>query len=288
MTLAQTLIQAARIFSLNNIDDWYLEARILLGHILKLSPVELYTQSEQILNQEQIDGFYKLIKRRLNREPTAYITKHKEFYGNGFYVDNRVLIPRPETELLVEQAIEFMKNRTDCFSCPGHHMVVADIGTGCGAIAISLALKLPHLKIYATDISPSALEVARHNSMHHRTTEQITFLQGNLLEPIPEPVDLVAANLPYIKSSELVTLAPEIINFEPIIALDGGRNGLIRVRQILKQAGRKLHRRGRILLEIGIEQEQPVAAMVHRYFKQANFEFIPDLNGINRLVKIDP
>jgi release factor glutamine methyltransferase len=279
MTLTQALQQSARTLSVNGIEDSYIEARVLLGHLTKLSPVQIYTQTEQTLSPEQERGLYKLIERRLRREPTAYIINRREFYGIDFYIDSRALIPRPETELLVDTALAFSKN-----TCPP---IIADIGTGCGAIAISLALNLPQSKIYAADISHSALEVARLNCEHHKVTRQITILQGNLLEPLSEPVDLIVANLPYVRSSELDNLSPEITGFEPRTAIDGGVNGLNYICQLLEQAGGKINPQGCLLMEIGQNQEQEVIHLIHSYLNKVSFAFIPDLNGINRVVKID-
>lgn len=286
MTLAQALQWSARIFNRNAIEDSHIEARIVLGHILKLSPVQLYTQPERPLSQEQVTSLRELIERRLCREPTAYIVKHKEFYGVDFYVDSRVLIPRPETELLVEAAFGFAKSHTNYLSSSGTPFIIADVGTGCGAIAISLALNLSQAKVYATDISLSALEVARLNCESHNVTEQIVLLQGNLLEPIPGPVDLIVANLPYIECSELANLSPEITNFEPRVAIDGGQSGLDQIRQLLEQAKGKIHPLGCLLLEIGQKQETAVVSLINRYLPKARFDFISDLSGIKRVVKI--
>jgi release factor glutamine methyltransferase len=282
MTLTQALQQSARILSVNGIEDSYIEARMLLGHITKLLPVQIYTQTEQTLSQEQERGLYELIERRLRREPTAYIVNRREFYGIDFYIDSRALIPRPETELLVDTALEFSKN-----TYPPSPPLIADIGTGCGAIAISLALNLPHSKIYATDISHSALEVARLNCEHHKVTRQVTLLQGDLLEPVPEPVDLIVANLPYVRSSELENLSPELNRFEPRTAIDGGENGLKCIRQLLEQTKGKINPQGCLLLEIGQNQEQEVTRLINSYLNKVSFTFIRDLNGINRVVKID-
>lgn len=286
MTLAQALQQSAHTLNLQGIEDSHIEARMLLGHILKLSPAQLYAQPEQTLSQKQLNSLQQLIERRLHREPTAYIVKHREFYGNDFYVDSRALIPRPETELLVEEAIEFANSRPN-LSSSEKPLLIADAGVGCGAIAISLALNLPQSKIYATDMSPSALEVARLNCEYHNTTGQIILLQGNLLEPVPEPVDLIVANLPYIKSSELANLSPEIIHFEPSVALDGGQSGLDIIHLFLEQTRGKTHPESCILLEIGQKQEKAVVSLIKHYLPKASFELIPDLNGIRRVVKLD-
>jgi release factor glutamine methyltransferase len=283
MNLAQALQQSAHILSMNGIDDSYIEARVLLSHATNLSPVLIYTEPQQTLSREEEGKLQELIDRRLKHEPAAYILKHREFYGIDFYVDTRVLIPRPETEVLVDTALEFAMSR----SCITRPLLVADIGTGCGAIAISLALNLPGIRVYATDISPSALEVARLNCEYHRVAEQVNLLPGNLLQPLPEPVDLVVANLPYIKNSELPSLSPEIAKFEPRMALDGGRSGLDCIRQLLQQVKKKINTGGCLLLEIGQNQEKEVSRLIHSCLNEVNFRFIVDFNGINRVVKIE-
>ncbi len=283
MTLAQALQQSAHILSSNGIDDSHIEARMLLGYTTKLSPVQIYTHPERTLSQEQQVKLQELVERRLCHEPAAYIVNHREFYGIDFYVDSRVLIPRPETELLVDMALEFARSSS---TYPVRPLLIADIGTGCGAIAISLAINIPQSKIYATDISLSALEVARLNCECHNATDRITLLQGNLLEPLSGPVDLIIANLPYIKSSDLVTLSHEITKFEPKMAIDGGESGLDYISQLLEQAGGRIKNRGCLLLEIGQNQEKEVSYLILSSLKKVNFEFISDLNGIERVVKI--
>jgi release factor glutamine methyltransferase len=283
MTLAQALQQSAYVLSANGIEDSHIDARMLLGHAANLSPVQIYTEPEQRLSREEKDKLQKLIRRRLQHEPTAYILKHKEFYGIDFYVDSRVLIPRPETEILVDAALKFAGSRR-YLTGP---LLVADIGTGCGAIAISLALNLPGSKVYATDLSSSALEVAKLNCENHKVTEQVTLLSGNLLQPLPEPVDLILANLPYIKNSELPSLSPEIAKFEPRMALDGGRNGLDYIRQLLEQVKEQINTGGCLLLEIGRNQEKDVSRLIQSCLNEVNSRFIADFNGINRVVKID-
>jgi len=284
MTLAQALQQSARTLSSNGIDDSHIEARMLLGYTTKLSPVQIYTHPERTLGQEQEMKLQELVERRLCHEPAAYIVNHREFYGVDFYVDSRVLIPRPETELLVDMALEFARGSN---TYPVRPLLIADIGTGCGAIAISLAINIPQSKIYATDISLSALEVARLNCECYNVTDRITLLQGNLLEPLSGPVDLIIANLPYIKSSDLVTLSPEIIQFEPSLAIDGGESGLNYISQLLEQAGGRINNRGCLLLEIGQNQKKEVSYLIRSSLKKVNFEFISDLNEIERVVRID-
>ncbi len=273
--------------SINNIEDAHLEARILLSHVLQQSPTDLYSKPEYSLSPEQQQKLQELVKRRLQREPSAYLINHKEFFGLDFHVDHSALIPRPETELLVEETLKFVQSHINNLVDLVKPLVIADIGTGCGNIAISLALNSNDTKIYAVDISPSALEVASLNCHTHNVTDQIILLQGNLLEPLTETVDVIVANLPYIPTPELAKLSPEIHNFEPMIALDGGRQGLDHIGQLLRQAKEKIHHSCRILLEIGADQEKSVATLITEHLPNATFEFIPDWNGIKRIIGIN-
>jgi release factor glutamine methyltransferase len=227
------------------------------------------------------------VRRRLGREPAAYILGHCGFYGIDFYVDSRALIPRPETELLVEEAVKLARR----ISCQRKQITIADIGTGCGAIAISLALALPQARIYATDISRSALKVAEANCRRHGVNGQVELRQGNLLEPLPGAVDLIVANLPYVKDCEFVDLSLEIREYEPTIALAGGRDGLDKIQEMLEQMRGKgdVHPGdlpAYVLLEIGQGQGEMVTSLVNEYFPQASIELIPDLGGIERVAKV--
>jgi release factor glutamine methyltransferase len=222
-----------------------------------------------------------LIQRRIRHEPIAYITGHREFFGIEFYLDPRVAIPRPETELLVEQALELANSRFPR-SC-----IIADIGTGCGAIAIALASNLTQAKVYATDISAPALEVAAMNCQRHSLTGQVQLLQGDLLDPIPEPVHLVVANLPYVRDSEIAELSAESRLFEPMIALAGGDDGLKWIRKLLSQAGAKINRDGAILIEIGYDQGLAVTSLAREAFPGAVIRIIPDLDGHDRVVLLE-
>ncbi len=228
MTLKQALSHAREILTANNIEDAPLECELLLRHTLKLSRVELYLDLNHEPSPEQEEIFWHLIRHRLNGEPTAYITGHCEFYGIDFYVDSSVLIPRPESELLVEKALTLAQNHAIA--------TIAEIGTGCGAIAISLALNLPKVKIYATDISTPALKVALFNCQKHGLVNRVCLLQGDMLDPLPKPVNLIVANLPYVKEAEIDTG-----NFEPLLALNGGSDGLDHLRQLCHQLSDKLY-----------------------------------------------
>jgi len=280
--LREALHSVAQTLRKTGIADASVEAELLLGHVLGMSKTQLYTETERGLASAEIKHLWRLVQRRLDHEPTAYILGHCEFYGTDFYVDCHTLIPRPETELLVEKAVELAQR----IFHPGKQTTIADIGTGCGAIVVSLALALPQAKIYATDISASALRVAEINCQRHTVNSQVELLQGNLLEPLPQPVDMVIANLPYIKNYEFKDLNPEIRNFEPTIALAGGKNGLDKIQQMLEQMPKKLNYRACFLLEIGQGQGELVTSLINSYFPQANIELIPDLGGIERVVKV--
>lgn len=281
-SLREALCQTIRTLKAHGIEDSYVEARVILQSVTGLSATEVYAHPERSLTEDEAGLLDELLKRRLSREPLAYITNSKEFYGLNFYVDRRVLIPRPETELLVEAAIAYF---TDGLSA-SHIPLIADIGTGCGAIAVSLAKNLAACKIYATDISPDALEVARLNARRHGVLQRITFLEGSLLEPLPQPVDLIVANLPYVSKTELTDLPPEIREFEPEIALYGGADGLEVITQLLSQVEQKAKPRGCLLLEIGKQHADSVASLVYTSFKNAVLDFLTDMNGIRRVARI--
>jgi len=279
--LREALRSAAGTLSRAGIADAPIEAELLLGCVLRMSRAQLYTVPERSLTLAEADRLRHLVRRRLAHEPTAYILGHSEFYGIEFYVDCRTLIPRPETELLVEKAVELGRHTSQA----GKQITIADIGTGCGAIAISLALALPGPEIYATDISASALQVAQVNCRRHAVDKQVGLLQGNLLEPLPQPVDMVVANLPYIGDCEFKDLSPEVRDYEPTMALAGGEKGLDKIEQMLEQLPGRVNQGGYLLLEIGQGQGETVISLIKNHLPQADMELIPDLGGIERVVK---
>ena len=281
MILREALQSATQTLRRAGIADAFVEAELLLGHVLGMSKTQLYTEPERSLTSEETEHLCHLVRRRLDHEPAAYILGHCEFYGIDFYIDCHTFIPRPETELLVGKAVELAQR----ISHRGKQITIADVGTGCGAIAISLALALSQAKIYATDISASALQVAEINCRRHGVNSQVELLQGNLLEPLPQPVDMIVANLPYIKGCEFGDLSPEIINFEPTVALAGGKDGLDKIQQMLEQMTGKLNYGACFLLEIGQGQGEMVASLISSYFSRASIELIPDWGGIERVVK---
>jgi release factor glutamine methyltransferase len=212
-------------------------------------------------------------------EPLAYLTGTRAFYGRDLIVTPAVLIPRPETEHLVEAALSWAQGRTG--------LRIADIGTGSGAIAVTLAAHLPDAQVWAVDVSPEALAVARQNAMRYNLLDRIVFAPGDLLDPLREtgPLGLIAANLPYIPRAELDTLA--VARHEPRLALDGGVDGLDLIRLLLAQAPAVLAVHGLLLLEIGAGQGMQVARMARDAFLDAQVQVIPDYAGHERVVRIE-
>jgi release factor glutamine methyltransferase len=272
----QALAGARRALTEAGIAEASLEGEVLLRHALGTDRAGLFASPEAELTPEQATALTEIVRRRSNGEPAAYITGHREFYGLDFKVNRHVLIPRPETELLVEKTIEIARNRDN--------FTIADIGTGCGAIAVSLAVHLPQALIYATDISPQALEVARENAAEHGVADRITFLQGNLLEPLPGPVDLIIANLPYVRREELTPDSQ--LAREPALALDGGEDGLTGIRALVGQTGGKLKPGGAVLVEVGLGQSGASAELLRGAFPGGSIEVYQDLSGIARAVAL--
>jgi len=251
------------------------EGQYLVAAFLGVGLADLSAHPERTVIDES--GFRLWLKERTEGKPLAYLSNRRDFYGRTFYLDERVLIPRPETELLVEEVISMAQKmyRGDC--------AIADIGTGSGCIAITLALELPRARLWATDLSGSALEVARRNALDHAVEGRITFLEGDLLDPLPGPVDLLVANLPYVSSA---WLAGELsLAFEPRQALDGGKDGTDLLRRLMLLLPSYLRSSGSALLEIG--EEQAFLAEWAQQHMGGTATVLPDLAGKPRLIRMN-
>jgi release factor glutamine methyltransferase len=249
-----------------------------------LSLGRAYPERELTPTQEQ--RYLELLERRAQGEPVAYLTGHKEFYGLDFIVDPRVLIPRPETELLVEIALQISRQKI----ASGHLPIAADIGTGSGAIPIALAVSEPRLPyLYATDISEEALAVAALNCQRHHVEQRVHLLQGDLIAPLPEPVDVLTANLPYVGTSEIAVLTPDVYDYEPHLALFSGPEGLDLIERFLKDVAKSdvLKAEGVVLLEIGYQQRERVEKLIHGLWPQARLGVYKDYAGWDRVVQVD-
>lgn len=281
----QQLTQARQTQKLP-VENPLLDAQVLLAYVLGKERSYLYTYPEQELEACQETRWHALLARRAQGEPMAYLVGSKEFYGLEFMVDQRVLIPRPETELLVEAALKICRQRLN----HGHAPIVADIGTGSGAIPISLAVQEPSLPyIYALDVSAGALAVARLNCERHHVEERVRLLQGNLLAPLPEPVDLLLANLPYVGTTEQATMLPDVLYYEPHLALFSGPDGLDLLQRLMRETAQnaKLQACAVLLLEIGYQQREVLTRLANEIWPQAHVSCIRDYAGWDRVLCIE-
>ncbi|MBI4994198.1 peptide chain release factor N(5)-glutamine methyltransferase [Candidatus Peregrinibacteria bacterium] len=271
-----------------------LEAEILLADCLGISREQIFTHPQSEISPENFKKFNKNCVYRARGKPLAYLTHHKEFFGLDFYVDERVLIPRPETELLVECS---MLNVV----CRGRDSVICDIGTGSGCIAIALAKNLPRAKITAVDISSGALEVARKNAKTHGVENRIEFIKSDLMEKISDRnFDIIVANLPYIAEEEKYSVGKEVLDYEPKNALFSGKTGLELFEKLFQQlksyklqattplsggqASYKLQATSyKLICEIGFNQRPSIEKLIQRYFGNVDVEWKQDLAGIDRV-----
>lgn len=261
-----------------------LDGQVLLGHVLGRPRAWLLAHPEARLSPAELDTLEQYTARLEQGEPLPYVLGHWEFYGLDFLVSPAVLIPRPETELLVEQALAWLAVH------PGPRLAV-DVGTGSGCIAVSLAVHAPGLTVVAVDISLAALRIVQANARRHGVASRVLCLQADLLPPFVRPCDLLAANLPYIPAGEVPGL--RVSRWEPLLALSGGADGLDLISGLLAAAPGRVASGGRILLEIGASespaagQGPAVAALARAAFPSASVQVLPDLAGKNRLVLID-
>jgi release factor glutamine methyltransferase len=265
------------------VDSPRLAAQVLLAHALNISRTGLAALSPQHLVPAL--PFQSLVDRCASGEPLAYVIGHKEFYDLDLICDSRALIPRPETELLVETIFNFQLPTTDN-QLPITDYRFADIGTGTGCIAVTLAKHLG-ARGYATDVSPEALALAQCNAERNAVSDRITFLCGDLLGPLPGPVHVVAANLPYVTTPEWEALPGHIRLREPRLALDGGQDGLDLMRRLLAQAPEYVLPGGKLALEIGATQGQAVVDLAQQAFPGARIALKQDYAGLDRLVVIE-
>ena len=260
-----------------------LEAEVMVMDVMRMPRQAIFAEQETLVSEQQQASLDEIVRRRLTREPLAYILNYREFYGVNLLVNSDVLIPRPETETMVEHAL-FMA----LMGMESRELIIADIGTGSGAVAVNLAIHLPAARIYATDAFDATLDVAAYNIRMHNVADRVSLLKGDLLEPLPEPVDVIAANLPYLPTERIPTLQPEV-QWEPAAALDGGADGLDLVRRLITQAatGGRIKAHGVILLEMDPEQFPVAEQAVADAFPEAEVTAEPDLAGMNRLLVIN-
>jgi release factor glutamine methyltransferase len=280
-SLRQVIQQTHHTLEASDIPDARLEAEVMVMNVMRMPRHDLFAQQETEVGPPQEQVLAQFMERRLKREPLAYILGYREFYGVNLLVNSDVLIPRPETESLVEHAL-FMA----LMGMETPQLVIADVGTGTGAVAINLAIHLAAARIYAIDNFDPVLDVTSYNVQSHNVSDRVTLLKGDLLEPLPEPVDLVVANLPYLPTARISTLQPEI-QWEPSQALDGGPDGLVLVRRLLRQASEgKLKEHGIVLLELDPEQVPVVQELARQLFPAAEISVEKDLAHLDRMLVI--
>jgi release factor glutamine methyltransferase len=285
MTRLELLQWATNTLRDHQIENPRLNAELLLAHSLNLNREELYVRLRREIKEGEKGALERLIQRRISGEPLQYILGQQEFWSIHFKVDPRVLIPRPETELLVEQGLWILSEKT--FE---QNPSVLEIGTGSGAVAIALAKEVTHIFLVATDISGDALVLAKENAKSAGVQDRIQFVNGDLLSPFQSSkgtraFDLMLSNPPYIVRSEIGSLAKEVRNYEPVIALDGGEDGLEFYRRLISQAPSSLREGGWLLLEVGQGQAERVAEQIREGGPFLEPQILPDLAGIERVVK---
>ena len=262
------------------IPDARLEAEVMVMNVMRMPRQDLFAHQEDEATTQHEQDIQGILDRRRTREPLAYILGYREFYGINLLVNSDVMVPRPETETMVEHAL-FMA----LMGMESAQLVIADVGTGAGAIAINLAIHIPAARIYAVDLTDPVLNVANYNIRSHNVADRVTLCQGDLLEPVPERVDLIVANLPYIPTERIPTLQPEV-QWEPKAALDGGEDGLDLVRRMMSQATVKLNDQGIILLELDPEQMPAASEIALRNFPEATVTVEQDLTRRDRILVV--
>ncbi len=285
MTVLELLNWSTNRLKDHQIENPRLNAELLLARSLNLSREGLYRNLHGQLKEKERETLEKMIQRRISGEPLQYILEKQEFWSIDLKVDPRVLIPRPETELLVEQSLLILSENSF-----GGVPSILEIGTGSGAIAIALAKEVKDIFLIATDISRDALVLARENAKSAGIQDQIKFVNGDLFGPLHpskerKPFDLILSNPPYIIRHEIGSLAKEVREYEPTIALDGGEDGLEFYRHLISQAPFYLREGGWLLLEIGQNQREMVSKLIEEEGTFLKSECVPDLSGFERVVK---
>ncbi|MFH1366418.1 MAG: peptide chain release factor N(5)-glutamine methyltransferase [Patescibacteria group bacterium] len=279
MTIKTTLQNSLNKLKKAKIKSAHLDAEVLLSFLLKKTRSFLYIWPDKTITKEQESRYKQLIARRLKGEPVAYLIKNKEFYGLNFYVDKNVLIPRPETECLIEEIIKFSRHANG-----NKRLAICDIGTGSGCLAVTLKKYIPKAKIYASDISKEALAVAKKNAGKHKV--KILFKQGNLLKPFKKTkLDLIVANLPYLKPLRKYLKNYPGLKYEPQIALSAGKQGLDLYREFFSQL-KKYQPQAKVFIEIDPSQVKAIRRIILKNLHKARIEIKKDLSGRDRIAII--
>ena len=276
LTIGELLARTATFFKNKEIDQPRLTAEVLLCHVVGLERIQLYVRFDQPMEESEVDRYRDMVKKRIEGLPVAYILEEKEFMGHSFKVTPAVLVPRPDTEFLVEAGIRYLKEIEE--------PRFLDICTGSGAILLSVLKEVENVKGIGTDLSPEALKIAKENSLRLEVGDRAGFLLGDLLEPVGDrKVHGIFSNPPYIPTKDMAGLLVEVKK-EPMMALDGGMDGLDFYRRLLTQAEKHLLPNGFLLMEVGIHQAQPVTEIAETLGWKTLEKPICDYGGIERVV----
>ena len=287
MTVRESWLRARNRLARARVADSGLEAEVLLRHALEVDRAVFFSAlGDEVMPDRQMLAD-SLVRRRAAGEPLAYILENREFYGLDFLVNPSVLVPRQETELLVDKVLEFFATRPAPTNGRHHGqgLTVADIGTGSGAIAVAIAKSLRQATVYATDSSREALAVADVNRRRHAVVDRVILSHGDLLQALPTPVDVLVSNPPYIRTAELADLAPDVSR-EPIRALDGGPDGLGLIRRLFRQASDCVRPGGLMAVEIAPQQLEAVTQIARSCFPTGQVSHDLDLSGLPRVVRV--
>lgn len=284
--LKDVLSESYQFLSRLGIDNPRLEAELMVSHLINVDRLRLILDGEYTIDEEERNKIISCIKRRGDREPLQYISGKVEFYGHQFLVGRGVLIPRPETEFLVEEGVK-AASILSVYGKKGLNIV--DLCTGSGCLAVALAKEVPYSKVYATDISPLCIETSSENARRLGVFDMIEFFMGDMFEPLRKrlsagSIDLIVSNPPYISSGDIASLPPEVRDYEPRLALDGGVDGLKLIKRIIDGSIEFLSDKGYLLLEIGAGQAEMIKDFASERSFFESIEFRSDYAGIERVV----